>query len=276
MSPMFPGSIATAVARLGAFLTFTLVMMVAQAVNTAVNRRKPLQMPRWYHRQCCRILGIVVERRGRQSRDHPTLYVSNHVSYLDVMILGGLIEGCFVAKSEVRSWPLFGWMARLQRTVFIQRRTARASQHRDEMLQRLDQNCNLILFPEGTSSAGNRVLPFKSALLSVAGHRRGDDLIKVQPVSLAYTRLDGLPLGRYLRPLFAWYGDMDLAPHIWQMAGLGRLTVVVRFHQPVTLEAFASRKALAHHCQAASARGVAAALSGRPMVEPAALQTLPA
>ena len=270
MVAMFPGSTVTATARLGLFLSFTLVLMAVQSANLAMFRYRVLQIPRWYHRQCCRIFGIVVERRGRQSRDQPTLYVSNHISYLDVLILGGMIEGCFVAKSEVRSWPLFGLMARLQRTVFVERRAARTSDHRDALLRRLEENRNLILFPEGTSSEGNRVLPFKSALLSVATHRVGDEQIKVQPVSIAYTRLDGLPLGRYLRPLFAWYGDMELAPHIWQMVGLGRLTAVVRFHPPVTLAEFESRKALAQHCQSVCARGLAAAVSGRPMAEPVA------
>ena len=121
----------------------------------------------------------------------------------------------------------------------------------------------MILFPEGTSGDGNRVLPFRSALFSAARSQPGEESLVVQPVSIAYTELDDLPLGRYLRPLCAWYGDMDLAPHLWQLAGLGRLTVVVRFHSPVTLAELGSRKALANHCQAEVARGVAAALTGR-------------
>jgi len=220
-------------------------------------------LPLVYHRQCCRILGIKIERRGRQSRVPQTLYAANHVSYLDISILGALIQGTFVAKSEVRNWPIFGILATLQDTIFIERKAARSAGHRDEMVRRLAAGQSLILFPEGTSGDGNRVLPFKSALLSVAEHQPGGDSLVVQPVSIAYTKLDGLPLGRYLRPLCAWYGDMDLAPHLWQLAGLGRLTVVVRFHPPVTLAELGSRKALASHCQAEVARGVAAALTGR-------------
>jgi 1-acyl-sn-glycerol-3-phosphate acyltransferase len=84
----------------------------------------------------------------------------------------------------------------------------------------------------------------------------------VQPVSIAYTRLDGMPIGHVLRPFFAWYGDMDLAPHMWNLVGLGRVTVLVEFHPVVTLAELGSRKALAEHCQRAVAAGVAAALSG--------------
>jgi len=242
-----------------------LVLLIGTLIPLARALKLPARavLPFWYHRQCSRILGVQIERRGRQSRQHPTLYVSNHASYLDVTVLGALIRGSFVAKSEVRKWPVFGWLATLQRTVFVERRALRSAVHRDEMVRRLEAGDSLILFAEGTSSDGNRVLPFKSALLSVAEMYRGGAPLMIQPVSVAYTKLDGLPLGRDLRPFFAWYGDMDLMPHLWQFAGLGRLTVVVHFHRPVTLAEVGSRKALSHYCQAESARGVAAAIAGR-------------
>ena len=84
-----------------------------------------------------------------------------------------------------------------------------------------------MLFPEGTSSDGTRVLPFRSALFGVAQLRRDDKPIAVQPVAISYTRLDGIPLGRYWRPLFAWFGDLDLVPHLWQMVCLGETEAVV-------------------------------------------------
>ena len=199
-----------------------------------------------------------------RSRAHPTLYVSNHVSYLDVPVLGALIPVCFVAKSEVKRWPFFGWLARLQRTVFVERKASRASEPRDEMLERLEGGDDLVLFPEGTSGDGVHVLPFKSALLSVAERWAGSAPLVIQPVSITYTKLDGLPLGRHLRPFFAWYGDMDLVPHLWQLAGLGHLDVMVHFHQPVTLGEMGSRKALSQYCQTQIEQGVAVALAGRP------------
>ena len=93
----------------------------------------------------------------------------------------------------------------------------------------------------------------------------------MQPVSVAYTRLDDMPMGRRLRPVFAWYGDMTLMPHLWRLLGVGRATVIVEFHPAVTIEDFPSRKALAAHCQAQIASGVSRALAGRPRAQESAL-----
>ncbi len=262
------GSPLKSLVRLLLYAGFTFALMPMQAL--AVLFDLPLQrtMPLWYHRRCCRLLGFRVETRGRKSTVHPTLYASNHASYIDIMVLGSLIEGSFVAKAEVASWPLYGWLARLQRSVFVERRGREAVTHRDEMSNRIERGDDLIMFPEGTSSDGNRVLPFKSALFSVAERRPRGEALLVQPISIAYTRLDGMPMGRYLRPLFAWYGDMDLGSHLWHAVGLGQVTVTVEFHPPVTVDDFGSRKALSEHCQARIAAGVAAALTGRPTLAP--------
>lgn len=258
------GSPLTSFGRLTVYVGLTLLLMPAQLVCVLFSLPARKTLPLWYHRRCCRILGLIVERHGRQSRQHPTLYVSNHVSYLDITVLGSEIKGSFVAKSEVARWPLFGWLARLQNSVFVERRSLKVADHRDELSRRLEAGDDLILFPEGTSGDGNRVLPFKSALFSAAAlHPAGKPLV-VQPVSISYTRLDGLPMGRYLRPLVAWYGDMELASHIWQAAGLGWITVVIEFHPTVTFDEMGSRKALSDYCHSHVERGVASALAGRP------------
>jgi 1-acyl-sn-glycerol-3-phosphate acyltransferase len=260
------GSTVLGISRLAAYLAWTLLLIPVQAV--AVAFRLPLQrrLPRFYHRACCRILGLRLDVRGTPSTARPTLFVSNHSSYLDITVLGALVEGSFVAKTEVGTWPLFGLLAKLQRSVFVDRRSRNADRHRDSLRERLEAGDNLILFPEGTSSDGNRTLPFKSALFAVAATEVDGRPITVQPVSVTATRLDGIPLGRAFRPFYAWYGDMDLMPHLWQMIRLGDLTVAVEFHEPVSLAAVASRKALADHCWRAVANGVAAANSGRPDV----------
>lgn len=258
-----------ALTRLAAYITWTALLLPIQAVAVKLNSGIAVRLPLFYHRVCTRILGFDVRIHGRIERRGPVLFVCNHTSYTDIAILGSQLPASFVAKAEVAQWPLFGVLARLQRTVFVDRRGARAAKQRDEMLARLEQGDNLILFPEGTSSDGNAVLPFKSALFSVAEYRPHDRPLVVQPVSIAYTRLDGMPIGRALRPYYAWYGDMELAPHFWDVAGLGMTTVDIVFHPPVTIEAFGSRKALADHCFALVARGVSLANAGR-------LETLPA
>ncbi|MEX3930174.1 lysophospholipid acyltransferase family protein, partial [Paraburkholderia sp. BR10936] len=148
-----------------------------------------------YHGVCARLMGLDVVVRGQRA-DGPVLFVSNHSSYLDITVLGSQIPGSFVAKSEVGSWPFFGLLARLQRTVFVERK-ARASvdKQRDDIGSRLDAGDSLILFPEGTSSDGNRTLPFKTALFAVAARRIDGRPLTVQPVSVAATRLDGIPMG---------------------------------------------------------------------------------
>jgi lyso-ornithine lipid O-acyltransferase len=259
------GSPLRATGRLIVYLALTLTLIPVQAAALALGSRLAVRLPVFYHRLCCRILGITVETSGAPSTARPTLFVCNHTSYIDITVLSSAMQISFVAKAEVAGWPLFGLLAKLQRTVFVDRKRGSTMEQRDGIAARLAAGDNLMLFPEGTSDDGNRILPFRSALFSVAENREGDRApLVVQPVSLAYTRLDGFPIGYAMRPLIAWYGDMAMGGHLWRLAGLGKLTATIMFHPPVTIAAFGSRKALAEHCQRKVARGVAAALSGRP------------
>jgi 1-acyl-sn-glycerol-3-phosphate acyltransferase len=170
----------------------------------------------------------------------------------------------FVSKAEVARWPLFGSLARLQRSVFVERhRRSATGETRDVIRERLLDGDTLLLFPEGTSHDGNTVLPFKSALLGAAEARlAGGQHVKVQPVSTAFTGLHGLPMGRENRPLFAWYGDMEMVPHLWEALLAGPLDVVVQFHQPLSLDVM-DRKTLARRAEEMVREGQAEALAGR-------------
>ncbi len=261
---MAPSSPMLRLARILAWFALTLPLLPVQAVLVLFRcNRLAARLPRFYHRLVCRILGITIDRRGGPAVSGPTLFVANHVSYLDIEILGASLPAFFIAKADVASWPFVGWLARLQRSVFIDRKVRSVRFQRDSIEQRLASGDNLILFPEGTSGDGLRLLPFKSSLFAAveAVAQRHD--VAVQPVSVAYTRLDGMPLGRFYRPFFAWYGDMEFAPHIWTMLGLGRLTAVVTFHPPAPTRDFASRKERAEYCRRLVASGLEAALSGR-------------
>jgi len=243
------------------YLAWTAALMPVQATGLILRRSWVAHLPRFYHRRCCRILGFDVRQLGEPASAGAVLFTANHVSYTDITVLGSLIAGSFVAKSEVADWPLFGWLAKLQRSVFVDRQVRSTAVQRDAIAERLASGDALILFPEGTSHDGNFILPFKSALFSVVFNR--DQPVTVQPVSLAYTRLDGLPIGRTMRPLFAWYGDMDLSPHLWRLLGLGRVEVTVEFHPPVSITEFRSRKALAEYCEQRVRRGVSRMITGR-------------
>jgi 1-acyl-sn-glycerol-3-phosphate acyltransferase len=247
-----------------AYLALTLPLMPVQALFVALRSPLAVRLPLLYHRWCCRIFGIRVSVAGTLHRG-VTLFVANHLSYLDITVLGAVLPASFIAKDDVEAWPLFGTLAKLQRTVFIERRRGRAREHRDRMIERLHGGDSLILFPEGTSSDGNRVLPFKSSLFAALWHdaHEAGHQLAVQPVSLAVTHLDGLPLGRDLRGLYAWLGDVPLARHLWDFASLGRIDATIILHEPVQAEGFESRKALALYCQDRVNAGFAAALCGR-------------
>jgi lyso-ornithine lipid O-acyltransferase len=257
------GSTTLRIWRAAAYLGWTLALMPMQALGLLLRCRWVARLPLFYHRHCCRILGLKVRCIGHPVASRPALFVSNHVSYTDISVLGSVIPGSFVAKSEIAGWPLFGWLAKLQRSVFVDRKVRSTAQQRDAIAERLAAKDALIMFPEGTSSDGNFVLPFKSSLFSVVFGRGDDQPIAVQPVSVAYTRLDGLPIGRRLRPFFAWYGDMTMPRHLWQFLGMGTVEVVVEFHPPTAVAEWASRKALAQFCYERISLGVSRHLAGR-------------
>ena len=242
------GSPIRAIIRLSAYLTLTAAFLPIQALTVLTRTRASKLTPILYHRLCAKIFGFRIRIHGSPSASRPTLFVSNHVSYMDITILGSLLDASFIAKAEVSKWPLFGLIAKLDRTVFVQRRSLRAAEQRDEISERLSDGDNLILFPEGTSADGLHVLPFKSALFSVAEHRGKLDTLALQPVSISYTHLDGIPLGRCLLPHFAWYGEMTMVPHLFTLVGLGSVTIDVTFHEPASSHEFKSRKGMAKHC----------------------------
>ena len=248
---------------LSAVTALTFALLPLQLAYLGLRSRAATALPMRYHRTVARILGLDVRVLGTRPAGSSVLYVVNHSSWLDIVVLSTVLPGRFVAKKEVAAWPVVGILAKLQRSVFVARERRDAGRHRDQLARCLEAGDSLILFPEGTSSDGNAVLPFKSALFAVAEKAVAGAPPRVQPVSLAYTRLNGMPLGRHLRPFFTWYGDMALGGHLWRAVGMGPLTAVVQLHEPVTIAGFASRKALAAHCQDVVAGGLSAALAGR-------------
>lgn len=258
------GSVLRAGVRLVLYLCWTLLLLPVQVAALALGLRLAVTLPVFYHRVCLRIIGIQEVVRGRMETKGPVLFVANHSSYLDITVLGAIVPGSFISKAEVAAWPLFGILAKLQRTVFVDRAARRkVARQKSELMQRLTRGDMLVLFPEGTSDNGVHVLPFKSALLSAAEEKIAGRYPTVQPVSIAYTKLDGIPMGRAIRPFYAWYGDMAMFPHLWRVLGLGLATVEVEFHPAVTMAEFGSRKELAEYCRRQISAGILAALSGR-------------
>lgn len=252
-------------AILAAIALLTLVLLPVQRVALALDAPLARRLPCAYHRLVCRLLGLRLILRGVPVRNGPVLLVANHCSWLDIPVLSALAPLSFIAKSEIAGWPIFGTLARLQRSLFIERsRRGSASVQRDSAQIRLRRGERLVLFPEGTSGDGNRVLPFKSALFGIAEQPAGTPpRLAVQPLSIAYVGLHGLPMPRALRPFFAWYGDMELAPHLWQALRLGPVDVVVECHPPLPAELMVSRKRMAAEAERLVRAGLVAALHGR-------------
>ncbi|NVJ98758.1 MAG: 1-acyl-sn-glycerol-3-phosphate acyltransferase [Alphaproteobacteria bacterium] len=211
-----------------------------------------------WHRTMCRILGIRirVEKRNLDAHRHHTgsiLYAANHISWLDIIVLGGHLENAsFIAKSEVAGWGFIGSLCSLHKTIFVNRmRRTESLKQRDALVERVKQGHSLILFPEGTSTDGMRLAPFKSALFSVA--ERADDAcdhhLLIQPVTLAYTEVNGMPLVRSQKPWVAWLGDVELFQHLRQVMGRARIEAMIEFHAPISLAEAGSRKALAAYCE---------------------------
>ena len=192
----------------------------------------------------------------------PVLIVANHVSWLDIPVLSAVAPISFIAKKEVGNWPFVSSLARLQRTVFVDRtRRTAVGQVASEMSKRLDQGDALVLFAEGTSTDGNRVMPFKTALFSAAFGADNKEL-SVQTLSLNYTRLHGVPLGRADRSLIGWYGDMEMGGHAWALLKAGPLDVRIVISDPVPLSDFSGRKELAEHTEKIIRQEVISGLRG--------------
>ena len=211
----------------------------------------PLSVVKSWHRDMCRIGGISVEIKGEIERGDHILYVSNHVSYIDIPVMGSFLDAWFVAKSEVRGWPGFGFLAKVGKTVFIERKTRRAHDQQNQLSVLLDQGKNLILFPEGTSTDGLDVVTFKPTLFQAAFDKagKGDSRIRIQPFSIRYIALNDTILTAEMRDRYAWYGDMTLADHFWYWLGLGQLRVELCFHPAINPAEFKGRKEVAAHCE---------------------------
>jgi 1-acyl-sn-glycerol-3-phosphate acyltransferase len=252
------------------FLSVTLLGIPYQSMALRFGWKSRKTFPNSYHRFMSRLFGIRIKMIGKPLTGEGVLIVANHTSWLDIIVFSAVGQVSFVAKSEVATWPLFSTLAKLQETVFVERTRRQATgQARDQIRDRLLAGDTLVLFPEGTSNDGNAVLGFKSALMGAVEARvddgkGGQRAVRVQPVSTAYVGLHGMPMGRENRPLFAWYGDMELVPHLWEALKTGPIDVIVEFHQPMDVDQVGGRKALAARTEAIIRRGQARALAGQP------------
>ena len=227
-------------------------MPIVFLLARAIGYKNYEAIPRLFHRGCCFILGLKVKFNGQLNTETPCLYVSNHISYLDIFALGRIVPGYFIAKSEVASWPLLGKLATFQNTLFIERNPKRAKLQFEIMQNYLQQGKNLILFPEGTSTDGAYVEPFKSSLFESANIKDGDEVAKkvaIQPITIAYTHYDGVKMNQKMRDHYAWYAEMPFLSHFLTVLALKNVSTEIVFHQVLYLDDYETRKICADNCQ---------------------------
>jgi 1-acyl-sn-glycerol-3-phosphate acyltransferase len=236
----------------------TFVLMPLQILATRRHWPIAASIPHFWQRVAARLIGIRVRIVGTPARP-PLLLASNHVSWIDIVVLSTALPVSFIAKAEVAGWPAVGTLARLQRTVFVDReRKTRTVADGETVARRVDKGDVMVLFAEGTTGDGRRLKPFKSALLGAAGTAvAGEEPVTIQPVAIVYQRIQGLPLGQGDWPLVAWYGDMDLSPHLVRLVTLGALDATVCFGAPITFSPESDRKAVARACHDAVRRMIA-------------------
>ena len=230
-------------------LPVTLIMACMQIVLLYTSASMARRLPVIWHKMVLWMLGVRIFVHGEMARDRPLMIVANHVSWSDIMVLGSIGELCFIAKQEVKDWPGINWLSRLQRTVFVDRqRRQDAGIQADTIAARLLSGDAMVLFAEGTTGNGNKLLSFKSALFGapqMALQQSGLEEIHIQPVAIAYNTLHGMPLGRYHQSFAAWPGDIELLPHLKNFVLQGAFDVDVSFGEPIAFTSTSKRKEIA-------------------------------
>lgn len=245
----------------------TLALFPLQMLAQRFSWRIRHPVARLWHKSVLWAVGVRVRRLGTPGTGRPLLICSNHVSWTDVMAIGSVADVTFIAKSEVRKWPVIGAIARLQRTIFVERERKRSSgAQAGAVAERLGGGEAVVLFAEGTTSDGTFLLPFKSTLVGAAAIAAGGDhkTVYVQPVAIAYTRLHGMPMGRRERSITGWIGDEALVPHVLGLLHERAFDAEVRFGEPIAFRAGMNRKKVTGEAEARVRAMLREAIGHRP------------
>lgn len=252
---------------LALLVAVTLIMLPLQLLGLAFDLKIRRLLPRYWHRIACLVLGIRVRVHGLPEWQRPLMLAVNHCSWTDILVLSSIADVVFIAKMEVSEWPIFGTLAKLQKSIFIRREEKRSSGEQvNDIAARMADGEIVVLFPEGTTSDGNRLLPVKSSLFGAAAMAvplAPDGVVYVQPVAIAYTGIHGMPMGRFHRPLVSWPGDVTLGPHLAGLLKVAAVDVDVCFGAPVAYTKDSNRKRVSARVEAEIRRMLLSKLIGR-------------
>ena len=241
------------------FAAVTIPTVILQSILLLFHKGKGAYILPWIWQNAVRVIfRIKLKIIGTPHTNSQTIYVGNHVSYLDIPVIGSVLRASFVAKKDVASWPVFGFLSTLQQTAFISRDRADAKREKNALDAMLDQGRSLIIFAEGTSTDNREVLPFKSSLFSIAlkENLKG---IMVQPITLSMEAVDNREIvTQDDRDLYSWHINMDtpLADHLWQFAKSSGAEISLNFHPAIRAHDYSDRKTLAKACHNTVSNGL--------------------
>lgn len=246
-----------AIIKLILFFLTILIVFAISPVTYLVSESWHRKLLRIFSVLSCLVLRVKVKGERLFSRvdgEPGALYVSNHCSYIDIIVLGVLMEVRFTPKSDLKSWPILGALTNLSLPVYIDRKPSKIVEQRARIKKVIASGDNIIIFPEGTTNNGRFIKPFKSSLFSVVesdgqGNDIADKQVSIKPIAIKYNKVDGKAISEDNVDMVAWHGDMEFVPHFWDILKARGIEVEVIRHQAVFLDGFESRKELAEYCQ---------------------------
>lgn len=245
--------------KLISFVVLTLLIIPLQATWLFLFKKTNYDygLIHCYGKLTCWIFGIKIKLIGTPSEHKKLVFVGNHISYIDIITLGSFLKATFIAKSEVADWPLFGTLAQISNTVFIKRTREAAPQAIIDIKESIHKGTSLILFPEGTTTIGKEVLPFKTTMfdLFLLPDLKNDLLL--QPFTILITGVDGRPIGTDADlDAYAWYGDMTMLPHLWELGKRKSINLQITMHATRAALDYDDRKKLANDCHSDVEQGM--------------------
>ena len=237
------------------FILFILIFIIAVSIptqilfNIAGFKLKKLY-PLFFYKVIKIVLGINInfDKAKLNKKYNGVLYIANHVSWFDIICLGTLLNARFIAKKEVSKMGIFGFLASLSNTFFIDNENKnKIIEYNHLIRKKLKEGENFIIFPEGTTTNGNGIINFKSSMLECAFDDKRQ--INIQPISICYSKLNNIPMGIYLRRNIAWVGDISMVAAMANFLRSGRITVDIIFHEIMSSNNFKNRKELTVYCE---------------------------
>ena len=211
------------------FLLFLIILALApiQFILVKIKLKYRIYIPIIFHKILLKILGVKLRLIGQKTSVRPLILAGNHTSYIDIIILGSIMPICFIAKQEIKSWFLFGFLAKMQNTIFIKRKNFKTLENIQSINNDLGSNSAVVLFPEGTTNSGKKILNFKSSLFNVF---ENNNTLRLQNFSLCYTHVNGMPIDNRTRPLISWYGNMNIVTHLLNFLKLSSINATLILH----------------------------------------------